>query len=64
MAFLREITERCNGTACTAAATVELYDCRNARRGMYCRKCGARRLKALQAQEDAARAPNLTTTET
>lgn len=51
MAYLRELEVRCYTPLCEAKAAVVLIDRRNNERGVYCRKCGEKRLKALKEAE-------------
>ena len=53
MAYLRDIATQCSGyqLTCRSRAAVVLVDRWNGERGRYCRKCGARALKAMQAAE-------------
>lgn len=48
-AHLRPITRRCDD--CDARATVELFNARNASQGVFCRRCGNRRLEGLLRRE-------------
>lgn len=52
MAYLRDIEKRCG--ACPNRAVVELRNRFNASYGEFCRSCGKRRLKELQAEEAKA----------
>lgn len=48
-AYARPIQTKCS--RCRAAAKVEVFNTYNSRQGVYCRRCGARRVRELRAAE-------------
>lgn len=50
-AYIRSIEQECQGAGCTKRATVAVYNSKNAKYGEYCKRCGQRALKRLQAME-------------
>lgn len=52
MAYLKEIKQRC-GT-CSATATVQLHNSRNAPLGFYCKRHGEQAHRELQQREEAS----------
>jgi hypothetical protein len=52
VAYLQDLNTHCD--LCTATAFVRLLSRRNIDYGKFCRVCGKRRLKELQAEEDKA----------
>lgn len=56
MAYLKELPDCYAG--CGRQAAVELLNVRDASMGLFCRRCGHRKLKELQHREAAERDPD------
>ena len=52
MAYLNKLSIKCNDYTCRSAATVQLVDWINERRGRYCARHGKAALRERQAFED------------
>lgn len=52
MAFLQNLSIRCDEQGCTSVAKVRLFDWRNEDIGKFCRKCGRHKLDSRQKFED------------
>jgi len=54
MAYLELLEKQCD--SCGKKASVELVNHRNVTFGFYCRECGDRKLKQMEAAEDKGKA--------